>query len=375
MAALGRVEHRINEIWSKIMESDRRSSMASVQSVNTILSYADGQPDQSGWNFIQQELVATGVSVEDIEDNKSQIIKYVKDLVNDSLSQPEVEVQQNLGPGGSVSATHSANRRAFLANLDLHKTRTLSIGGKASVDFRIETILHGTFSGRPACMIVTDFWFHSDPTYRGDKGSYVAAGHIFMTVSPVQGRVSGNPEDVPVLVNSAPELMRGLRYTYRGTFSTEGLCTIWTVQSMRGESHRRIEWNILGAPELSSYLNRRFRLVIVIEHGMSPFILDIETSQNAKFAISGRLLRKLVNSGSSPKSESFKIHPDEMGTTMLDEVDMKELLLAPEIIHQRDVDDTHQVTLEYNRKVHTIPLVAPEDTHFTEVGRRKLLGI
>jgi hypothetical protein len=194
----------------------------------------------SGWNFIQQELVATGVLAEDIEDNKSQIIKYVKDLVNDSLSQPEVEVQQNLGPGGSVSATHSANRRAFLANLDLRKTRTLSIGGKASVDFRIETILHGTFSGRPACMIVTDFWFHSDPTYRGDKGSYVAVGHIFMTVSPVQGRVSGDPEDVPVLVNSVPELMRGLRYTYRGTFSTEGLCTIWMVQSMRGESHRRI---------------------------------------------------------------------------------------------------------------------------------------
>lgn len=65
--------------------------MASVQSVNTILSFANGQPDQSGWNFIQQELVATGVSVEDIEDNKSQIIKYVKDLVNDSLPTREAE--------------------------------------------------------------------------------------------------------------------------------------------------------------------------------------------------------------------------------------------------------------------------------------------
>ena len=54
---------------------------------------------------------------------------------------------------------------------------------------------------------------------------------------------------------------------------------------------------------------------------------------------------------------------------------IKELVLAPEIIHQRDADDTHQITLEDNRKIHTIPLVAPEDTPFTKVGARKLLGI
>ena len=63
-----------------------------------------------------------------------------------------------------------------------------------------------------------------------------------------------------------------------------------------------------------------------------------------------------------------------MGTTMLDEVDMKELVLAPEIIHQRDADDSHQITLEHNRKIHTIPLVAPEDVPFTKVGQRRKFG-
>ena len=74
-----------------------------------------------------------------------------------------------------------------------------------------------------------------------------------MTVNPVQRRVSSNLEDVPVLVHWAPELMRGLRYFYVGRWSCERLGVIWTVQSMRGESHRKIKWNILGVPERKSY--------------------------------------------------------------------------------------------------------------------------
>ncbi|PMD13224.1 hypothetical protein NA56DRAFT_712259 [Hyaloscypha hepaticicola] len=85
-AAMGRVMHRLDEIYSRIMDVDRRSSAASTNSFNSIISFATGEPDLSGWSFIQNELSGFGVSREDIEDNQGKIIEYVKKLVNQSIS-------------------------------------------------------------------------------------------------------------------------------------------------------------------------------------------------------------------------------------------------------------------------------------------------
>jgi hypothetical protein len=254
-------------------------------------------------------------------------------------------------------------RKTFLANLDVHKMRTLAIG-KATVDLRIDSIQHGTYRQVAATMIVVDLWYHSDPAHR-KGGFHVVASDVTATVLK-SDKNEGDPRYLsPLILTSAPEVIRGWRHSW----AEDKKDPLWMAQCRTHDSHHWTELKIRGDTKYASYLNRRCRFMLIVDQGKTPFRLALDVSISpAKASGAKDFLNKVTSTMSKASRQWFTISPGEP-VSSFDNIDLKEVLLPPEILRQQEADDTHEITLDVDRKSLVVPIVDRDDLpHLNPIG-------
>ena len=80
-AAISRMERKIDQILINAVNSDRRASTSSLQSMNSVVSLASVGSDDQAWDRLRVQLVEAGVSYRDINDNRDRIIVHVRNLL------------------------------------------------------------------------------------------------------------------------------------------------------------------------------------------------------------------------------------------------------------------------------------------------------
>ena len=80
-AAIGRMERKIDQILINAVNTDRRASTSSMQSVISVVSLASVGSDDRAWDQLREQLVEAGVSYRDVDDNRDRIILHVRNLL------------------------------------------------------------------------------------------------------------------------------------------------------------------------------------------------------------------------------------------------------------------------------------------------------
>jgi hypothetical protein len=226
--------------------------------------------------------------------------------------------------------------------------------GRAKLWYRLSQIQHGTFKGKPACLVIIDFNFNYDKTCSITNADIVVTFGSKLTEKPASKPVNEIDEIVPFAtdlrwprkatgpssnVHLSNETRLGLKFGFEG-FSIE------TPESTRGKQGEQTDsgWRITGGPieiqkpvrsqrgylwrisgnDFNNYpVPEDFSLGMIVQHNMVDFWIKVKI----KGALRGILAtgRASVKNWRQERPRLWRVQPKE-GTPDLNEMILGETM-------------------------------------------------
>ena len=283
-AALGRIEHKLDSLVAHLIAANAEKNDAMLDDAKSILSLASPIPDASAWEVLQSEMVAAGISETDIEDHRDRIVSYAKVLITGTLSGSDAATAlQPTAQSTSSPAMNGAEQRRVRLREDNVLEMTLPVV-KASVDLAIESVHYGTYNSHPACLVVMECRFTSMQGHdliAGYVSCYIGTNAEYPSLNCAPKAQNGETIDVwtGTSVTLQPEFsgmglsVGGQRMSKENRQLRQGRALF--LNTVTKPDKRSVEWHINANPQYKSYLNRNFKLALIVRHSGEPFLLDI----------------------------------------------------------------------------------------------------